>query len=70
MAELPARPNKPKDKTEVAVQIVERWVLALLRYHPFFSLAELNGAIRQLLEELNSKAFKKSLAPGVRSLSS
>jgi len=41
---IPARPYKPKDKAkaEVAVQIVERWILARLRHHSFFSLASLN----------------------------
>lgn len=53
---IPARPYKPKDKSkaEVAVQIVERWILARLRHHTFFSLAELNQCIRVLLEELNT----------------
>ena len=45
---LPTRPRKPRDKAkvEVAVQIVERFVLARLRNRRFFSLAELNVAIR------------------------
>jgi transposase len=48
---LPARPYKPKDKSkaEVGVQVVERWILARLRHHTFFSLSELNAAIRELL---------------------
>lgn len=48
---LPARPYKPKDKAkvEVAVQLVERWILARLRHRTFFSLAELNAAIAELL---------------------
>jgi transposase len=32
---------------EVAVQVVERWVLARLRHRRFFSLGELNAAIRR-----------------------
>src|SRR3989454_3585052 len=38
---LPARPAKPRDKAkiEVAVQVVERWILARLRHETFFSLA-------------------------------
>jgi len=58
---LPARPRKPQDKAkvEVAVQVVERWILARLRHHRFFSLAELNAAIATLLEELNRRPFKK-----------
>jgi len=58
---LPARPYKPQDKAkvEVGVQIVERWILARLRKRTFFSLFELNLAIRELLNELNEKPFKK-----------
>lgn len=58
---LPARPFKPRDKAKVetAVQIVERWILAKLRNQMFFSLFELNLAIRVLLTELNHKPFKK-----------
>ena len=43
---MPTRPRKPRDKAkvEVAVQIVERWILARLRNRRFFSLAELNVA--------------------------
>jgi transposase len=63
---LPARPYKPKDKAkaEVAVQVVERWVLARLRHRRFFSLGELNTAIRELLEDLNARPFQK--LPGSR----
>ena len=32
----------------MAVQVVERWILARLRHRRFFSLVELNTAIRQL----------------------
>ena len=66
VAVVPARPYKPKDKSkaEVGVQIVERWILARLRHHTFFSLAELNQCIRALLDELNQKPFKQ--LPGNR----
>ena len=59
-AVLPARPYKPKDKAkaEVAVQVVERWILARLRHRTFFSLAELNAAIAELLVELNERPFQ------------
>ena len=53
-----------KTYAEVAVQIVERWILARLRHHSFFSLAELNQCIAMLLEELNQKPFKQ--LPGNR----
>ena len=68
VAVIPARPYKPKDKSkvEVSVQIVERWILARLRHHTFFSLAELNQCIRALLDELNEKPFKQ--LPGNRRL--
>ncbi len=58
---VPARPLKPKDKAkaEVGVQIIERWILARLRHHTFFSLAELNVCIKTLLEEVNHKPFKQ-----------
>ena len=48
-AMLPTRPRRPRDKAkvEVAVQIVQRFVLARLRNHRFFSLDELNAAIRE-----------------------
>ena len=36
-----------KAKAEVAVQIVQRFVLARLRNRRFFSLNELNAAIRE-----------------------
>jgi len=47
---LAARPRRPKDKAkvEVAVQIAQRWILARLRNQRFFSLAEMNAAIRVL----------------------
>jgi len=57
---LPARVRRPKDKAkvEVGVQVVERWILARLRNRRFFSLAELNQAIRELLEELNNRTME------------
>ena len=60
IAVLPTRVRKPKDKAkvEVAVLVVERWILARLRKRKFFSLAELNQAIRQLLEELNNRPMR------------
>jgi transposase len=66
MAVIPARPRKPQDKAkvEVGVQIVERWMLAALRKQTFFSLQELNAALRPLLDQLNAKPFKK--LPGNR----
>ena len=58
---LPARPFKPRDKApaEQSVLLTQRWILARLRNHRFFSLAELNGAIGTLLTDLNNRPFKK-----------
>jgi transposase len=66
LAVLPARAAKPRDKAkvEVGVQIVERWILARLRHHTFFSLPEINAAMRALLEDLNRRPFKR--LPGSR----
>ena len=57
---LPARVRKPRDKAkvEVAVQVVQRWVLARLRNRRFHSLAELNGAIRELVTDLNNRPMR------------
>ena len=65
-AVLPARVRKPRDKAKVeaGVLLAQRWILARLRHQRFFSLAELNGAIRPLLRDLNGRAFKK--LPGSR----
>lgn len=58
---IPARSGKPRDKAKVesAVLVAERWILAALRNHTFFSLAELNKAIREKLSELNNRRFQK-----------
>ena len=58
---MPARVRKPKykAKVEVGVQIAERWIMAVLRNEKFFSLDELNAAIRKLLERLNNKVMKR-----------
>lgn len=58
---LPTRIVKPRDKAkvEVAVQIVERFVLAKLRNVRFFSLAELNIAIRDCVATINAKVMRR-----------
>lgn len=58
---IPARPYSPTDKTraEGGVLLIERWILFRLRKRIFTSLAELNTAIRGLLEELNNRPFQK-----------
>lgn len=54
---IPARPYKPRDKAkvELSVKLVQRWILAKLRHQQFFSIAELNQAIRPLLVDLNNR---------------
>jgi transposase len=66
LAVLPARVRKPRDKAKVeaGVLLAQRWILARLRHQRFFSLAEVNGAIRPLLEDLNRRPFKQ--LPGSR----
>jgi len=58
---LPARVRRPRDKAKVesGVLLVERWILARLRKHTFFSLAELDEEIRRLLDSLNQRPFQK-----------
>lgn len=65
-AVIPARAAKPREKAKVAVgvQVVERWMLARLRPHTFFALAEGNAALVPLLSTLNARPFKK--LPGSR----
>ena len=59
-AVIPARPYKPRDKAkvEVGVQVVQRWILARLRNQRFFSLAELNQAIGELVTQLNNRPMR------------
>ena len=54
---LPARPRRPRDKAKVeqAVLIVERWLLGRLRHRTFYSLAEVNAAIADLMTHLNEE---------------
>jgi transposase len=39
--------------------VAERWILAALRNRTFFSLVDLNEAIGELLDKLNSRKFKQ-----------
>jgi len=57
VAVIPARVRRPRDKglAENAVLQVERWVLAPLRNQKFFSLYDLNQAMRELLKRLNQR---------------
>ena len=61
VAVIPARVAKPRDKAKVesGVQVAERWILARLRDHRFFSLHELNAAIAEQLTAYNERPFQK-----------
>ena len=63
---IPARVRKPKDKpgVERAVGITSSWIIAALRGERFFSVTELNGAIREKLADFNDRPFQKK--PGSR----
>ena len=50
---------RAKAKVESAVLVAQRWILARLRDQTFFSIAELNEAIRKLLERLNDRPMQK-----------
>jgi len=61
IAILPARSKKPKDKAKVekAVQDIQHWILAPLRDREFHSVAEINEAIRPLLETSNARPMRQ-----------
>jgi hypothetical protein len=63
---MPARAAKPRAKAKVAVgvQVVERWMLARLRHHPFCALVAVKTAIAALLPALNTRPCKQ--LPGSR----
>ena len=56
-----ARVRAPKDKpvAEGSVGVISTWITAALRNEQFFSLAELNSAIREKLEEFVHRPFQK-----------
>ena len=58
---LPTRVRRPRDKAkvEVAVLVVERWILARLRNRRFFSLTELNRAIAELVADVNRRPMRR-----------
>lgn len=61
IAIIPARVRKPKDKpnAEGSVGKISTWITAALRNEQFFSLAELNAAIREKLDAYNARKFQK-----------
>lgn len=58
---IPARVRAPKDKpvAEGSVGNISTWITAALRNEQFFTIAELNRAIRERLEEFNRRPFQK-----------
>lgn len=58
---IPARVRKPKDKpnAEGSVGSISTWITAALRNEQFFSLHELNQAIREKLTAFNANLFQK-----------
>ena len=58
---IPARVRKPRDKSSVegSVNLVATWIVAALRNEQFFSLVELNAAIKNKLEQYNANLFQK-----------
>lgn len=58
---IPARIRKPKDKpnAEGSVNHASTWITAALRNEQFFSIEELNQAIKKKLKLLNSHPFQK-----------
>ncbi len=58
---IPARVRAPKDKpvAEGSVGVISTWITAALRNEQFFSLAELNAAIRVKLAEFANRPFQK-----------
>ena len=58
---IPARVRTPKDKpnAEGTVGNISTWITAALRNEQFFSLAELNAAIRKKLYEFSRRPFQK-----------
>ena len=66
VAIVPARPGHARDKAKVeqGVLLVQRWIVAALRKRQFFSLAQANEAIAELILKLNRRPFRKM--PGTR----
>jgi transposase len=62
----PARVRRPRDKAKVeaGVLFISRWILTILARRKFFSIDEINTAIRELLEKFNNRKFKR--LPGTR----
>ena len=60
-AVIPTGVRKPKEKAVVerTVGILSTWIMAALRNRQFFSLFELNQAVKRKLDDFNKKPFQK-----------
>ncbi len=58
---VPARINKPRHKANVESSVgkISTWILAPIRHMRFFSIAELNDAIKEKLESYNHRPFQE-----------
>jgi transposase len=58
---IPARVRRPQDKPNVEGMVgnISTWITAALRNEQFFTLSELNHAIREKLEVFNARLFQK-----------
>ena len=58
---LPTRPRRPRDKAKVeaGVRLAQTYILGRLRHRTFFSLAEANAAIAEVLEQLNGHVMRR-----------
>ena len=61
IAVIPARVRAPKDKAvaEGSVGNISTWITAAIRNEQFFTLSELNQAIRRKLTEFSQRPFQK-----------
>lgn len=61
LAILPTRPSRPRDKAsvEAGVKFAQQRIVARLRHRHYYSLDELNAAVRQLLDEANERPMVK-----------
>lgn len=57
----PARIRHPQDKAlaEIGVRMINMWVIAALRHHVFYTLADMNCEITRLVNRINERTFRK-----------
>src|SRR5262249_54787722 len=53
------RLQQRKADCRIGVLLAERWIIAALRYRKFFSIEDLNQAIRELRDRINQRPFRK-----------